>query len=308
MKSIIVDNVEIILSHPVEVAAEWIGQREPMRQLLACWLTVADADVPLTPRLIGVPGIGKTTLAVSAARARGQNAYVMQCTADTRPEDLLVSPVLSDKGKIAYHASPLLSAVIEGGVAVLDEGNRMSEKSWASLAGLLDNRRTVESVVAGVVVKAHKEFRAVVTMNEDSSTFEIPDYIMSRLQPGIQIGFPSRADEHAILAYNLPFCPEDVLDICVEFLQRAHGLDLPYSVRDGINAVRYALKRKASGDSEGSAPLFNRAIAQILGDEALDLDGLARRRKQSGTDLPSMSLGDYFFPDDADLNPDAKDA
>ncbi|HMD67702.1 MAG TPA: AAA family ATPase [Chitinivibrionales bacterium] len=307
MKSVTVDNVEIVLSHPVDVAAEWIGQQEPLRQLLACWLTVAENDLPLTPRLIGVPGIGKTTLAITAARKRGQPAYVMQCTADTRPEDLLVSPVLSEKGKIAYHASPLLSAVLEGGIAVLDEGNRMSEKSWASLAGLLDNRRTAESLVAGIVVKAHREFRAVVTMNEDSSTFEIPDYIMSRLQPGIEIGFPDRPDELAILSYNLPFCTEEVLDICVEFLQRAHGLDLPYSVRDGINAIRYTLKKKYDDPSKDVRTLFEGSIAQILGSEALDLDALAERRKQSGMNLPSMSLGDCFFPDDDDLNPDAKD-
>ena len=81
----------------------------------------------------------------------------------------------------------------------------MSEKSWASLAGLFDNRRVVESVVAGVTISAHKEFRAAVTMNDDSSTFEIPDYIMSRLQPGIQIPFPDRQDEMRILSYSLPF-------------------------------------------------------------------------------------------------------
>jgi MoxR-like ATPase len=318
MASTIIDNVEIIHSHPVDVPAEWIGQQEPLRQLLACWITVADADLPLTPRLIGVPGIGKTTLAITAGRARGQEVYVMQCTADTRPEDLLVTPVLSEKGKIAYHASPLLTAALGGGVAVLDEGNRMSEKSWASLAGLFDNRRTAESVVAGIVIKAHPEFRAVVTMNEDSSTFEIPDYIMSRLQPGIEIGFPDRQDELQILSYNLPFCSEDVLDICVEFLQKAHGLDLPYSVRDGINAIRYTLKKKESfgkplGSSEkapstrvsDSATLFADSIRQILGEEALDLESLAAKRRLSGQHIPNMNLGDFFFPDQEDLNPDA---
>jgi MoxR-like ATPase len=46
--------------------------------------------------------------------------------------------------------------MIRGGVAILDEGNRMSEKSWASLAPLLDNaRRYVESIVAGIKIKAH---------------------------------------------------------------------------------------------------------------------------------------------------------
>jgi hypothetical protein len=306
MKSALIDNVEIILSHPVEVMAEWIGQLEPLRQLLACWMTVAPEDLPLVPRLIGVPGIGKTTLAITAGRKRGQDVYVMQCTADTRPEDLLITPVLSGNGKLAYHASPLLSAAIEGGIAVLDEGNRMSEKSWASLAGLFDNRRTAESVIAGIVVKAHKEFRAVVTMNEDSSTFEIPDYIMSRLQPGVEIGFPGREDERAILAYNLPFCPGDVLDICVDFLQRAHGFELPYSVRDGINAIRYTLKKNQADPSADAGCLFDASLAQILGSEALDLDTLAAKRKLSGEHLPAMGLGDYFFPDDDQLNPDAK--
>jgi MoxR-like ATPase len=312
MASTIVDNVPIVLSHPVDVQAQWIGQLEPLRQLLACWITIAESDLPLTPRLIGVPGIGKTTLAITAGRSRNQDVYVMQCTADTRPEDLLITPVLSEKGAIAYHASPLLTAALCGGVAVLDEGNRMSEKSWASLAGLFDNRRTAESVVAGIVFKAHKEFRAVVTMNGDSSTFEIPDYIMSRLQPGIEIGFPAREDELQILSYNLPFCSEEVLDICVEFLQKAHGLDLPYSVRDGINAIRYTLKKKESFGSLGAperkidtTTVFTDSIRQILGEEALDLDALAAKRRGSGDHIPNMRLGDFFFPDQDDLNPDA---
>jgi MoxR-like ATPase len=57
--------------------------------------------------------------------------YIFQCTADARPEDLLVTPVLAESGKIAYHASPLVTAMIRGGVCVLDEGNRMNE-NWAA--------------------------------------------------------------------------------------------------------------------------------------------------------------------------------
>lgn len=305
MRNVTIDKIELRLSNPIGYTGEWIGQREPLRQLLACWLIVDEKDLPLSPRLTGFPGIGKTTLAMAAARQRGQEIYIMQCTSDTRPEDLLITPVLSEKGMISYHASPLLSAVITGGVAILDEGNRMSEKSWASLAGLLDNRRTVESVVAGITVCAHKEFRAVVTMNEDASTFEVPDYIMSRLQPGIELTFPNRDDEIAILSYNLPFCNEEILDICVDFLQRAHSLDLPYSVRDGINAIRYTLKQKKSDPDLDSSELFERAVLQILGEDALDLDSLAAKRKASGEHMPGMNLGDFFFPDSDNLNPDS---
>jgi hypothetical protein len=68
----------------------------------------------------------------------------------------------------------------------------MSEKSWASLAPLLDNRRYVESIVAGVKIKAHRDFRFVTTMNDDASTFELPEYIHSRLQPQLLIDFPEK--------------------------------------------------------------------------------------------------------------------
>ena len=33
-------------------------------------------------------------------------------------------------------------------------------------------------------------------MNEDESTFEIPDYILSRLQPTLTLGHPAREDDH----------------------------------------------------------------------------------------------------------------
>jgi len=304
MKTVVIDNVEILLSHPTDITTTWIGQMEPMRQLLACWHVVGPEDVPLTPRIIGYPGIGKTTLGMAAAAQRNQEVYVMQCTADTRPEDLLITPVLSDKGKISYHASPLLSAVITGGVAVVDEGNRMAEKSWASLAPLFDNRRMVESIIAGITVKAHENFRAAITMNDDSSTFEIPDYIMSRLQPGIRIPFPSREDELRILTYALPFSDAETLDLCVDFLQRSHGFDLPYSLRDGINAIRFAIKSRDSNRSAGTQTLFNDALRMVLGDDALDLDGQALRRSRSGERFPTMNLGDFFFSDDEELNPD----
>ncbi len=232
-ETIQIDGVSLSLSNPVANESQWIGQKEVLRQLAACWLVVDKSDLPLAPRLVGPPGIGKTALAMAAAKARNQELYIYQCTADTRPEDLLVTPILSSSGKIAYHASPLVTAMIRGAVCVLDEGNRMNEKSWASLAPLLDHRRYVESIVAGISIRAHADFRCAVTMNQDDSTYEIPDYIMSRLQPSLQVGFPNRDDELAILRYHLPFASDDMLALTVDFLQQSHELRLDYSARDG---------------------------------------------------------------------------
>jgi len=85
------------------------------------------------------------------------------------------------------------------------------------------------------------------TMNDDASTFELPEYIHSRLQPQIHIDFPERDEELLILKSNLPFADDEILEYVVEFLQAAHEADERYSVRDGINIARYALKRLAGG-------------------------------------------------------------
>ncbi|MGE0493701.1 MAG: AAA family ATPase [Vulcanimicrobiota bacterium] len=246
----------------------WVGQDELLVQLLASWSVIDPEDVPLNPRLLGKPGVGKTTLAYAAAKRMGREVYLMQATMDTRPEDLIVAPVVSGEREIRYVASPLVSAMVRGGVVILDEGNRMSEKAWASLAPLLDARRYVESVIAGIKIAAHEDFRFVATMNDDSSTFELPEYIHSRLQPQILVDFPDKEEELLILRENLPFLEQQVLDYVAEFLQRAHRAAERYSVRDGINIARYAAKVAHTRGTSVKDSL-RASILSVLGEEAM---------------------------------------
>jgi MoxR-like ATPase len=265
---VVVEGIELHLAHPDELNISWVGQEEAMRQLMAAWMVIDDRDFPMNPRLLGKPGVGKTTMAYAAGRRLGREVYIFQATVDTRPEDLLITPVIEGPSQLKYVASPLVTAMIRGGVGILDEGNRMSEKSWASLAPLLDNRRYVESIVAGVKIRAHANFRLVATMNDDSSTFDLPEYIHSRLQPQILIDFPEREEELAILRENLPFSPDEVLQYVTDFLQQAHASDESYTVRDGVNIARYALKLK--GESRlPDRVLLQAALRAVLGEEAL---------------------------------------
>ena len=269
-RTTVIEGVTLHLAHPDELPVRWVGQKELMRELLAAWLVVEERDLPMNPRLLGKPGVGKTTLAYAAAREMGCDAYIYQATMDTRPEDLLVTPVISGEGQLRYVASPLVTAMIRGGVCILDEGNRMSEKSWASLAPLLDTRRYVESIVAGVKVKADPGFRLVATMNDDASTFELPEYIHSRLQPQITIDFPERDEERRILEENLPFANGRILDYVTDFLQKAHEADERYTARDGINVARFAIKLADGAGSGKELPAaLHTSVLQTLGEDAV---------------------------------------
>jgi MoxR-like ATPase len=256
------------LPPPTEMEAAWIGQEEVIHQLLAAWMVLHETDLPLNPRLVGKPGMGKTTCAYAAGLRTERPIYLFQATVDTRPEDLIVMPVLGPRQEIRYMGSSIVAAAVNGGVCILDEGNRMNEKSWASLAPLLDHRRYLESMVTGIKIPAHPEFRFVTTMNEDASTYDLPEYIHSRLQPQIHIDFPEEDEERAILTANIPFADEQILSYVLTFLARAHQADERYTVRDGINIVRYAMKLlKQKEATAGGA--FEKALRLILGDEAL---------------------------------------
>jgi len=276
MEKVVIDGIEIYLSQPDKVPMVWVGQDELVMQLLAAWVVIDDDDLPLNPRLIGKPGVGKTTLAYHAGTSLNKPVYLFQATMDTRPEDLIITPVISEAGKIRYMASSVVSAMIKGGIAIIDEGNRMSEKSWASLAPLLDSRRYVESIVAGIKIKAHPDFRMCTTMNDDASTFELPDYIHSRLQPQIFIDFPDRDEELLILKANLPFADEEILEYVVDFLQAAHDANERYSVRDGINVARYALKR-----------LFKKGIE-------ISKEGIMDYMRESSSMILEPAAAEYF--------------
>jgi MoxR-like ATPase len=272
LEKITLKAVDIYLVDPPDLDVEWVGMKEPLTQLLAAW-SDDGFDPPMQPRILGKPGVGKTSLAITAAKNMKQDLYITQCTVDTKPEDLIVSPVIADNGKIRYMASPLVTAMVRGGICLLDEGNRMSEKSWASIAPLLDMRRSVYSIVAGVEIKARPEFRICVTMNEDASTFEVPEYIHSRLQPAIHMDFPTRDEEYRILRGKLDGPSDDLIGYVVDILQQSHSRDEDLSIRDGLNIARYAHRLINSNFKLDERKALDQSVLQVTGENRASIDG-----------------------------------
>ena len=72
-----IEGVPLHLAHPDELSVAWVGQEEVMRQLLAAWLVIDEHDLPMNPRLLGKPGVGKTTLAYAAAKRLGREVLLL---------------------------------------------------------------------------------------------------------------------------------------------------------------------------------------------------------------------------------------
>ena len=71
--------------------------------------------------------------------------------------------------------------------------------------------------------------------------------------------------------------------------------------------MQFALKRMAQDSSHplGRDTVWQEALIKVLGEEALDLDQLARQRTRAlGEQSLPRGLGDFFFDEDHPLHPD----
>ena len=260
LQKINMNGTQLTLATPDTHEAHWIDYNDYLRQLEAAWLRLSDDELPLNPRIVGEPGIGKTTFACAAARGTGREIYIFQCTMDTRPEDLVITPVLTEAKKIEYRASAVVTAMIRGGVVLLDEANRMPERSWASLAPLMDDRRYIESEVTALKIQAHQNFRLVATMNTDASVYELPGYIQSRLKPKIELINPPWEMQEKIVRAKCPQVDDDLLRQVLMKLKDREEKGLRDSTRDMLTLAQYAQKLRHEGARDPLKP----AIAMVL--------------------------------------------
>lgn len=154
----------------------------------------------------GVPGIAKTLLSKLFAKSLNISFKRLQFTPDLMPSDVLGTSIFNPKTlEFEYKKGPVF-----GNFILIDEVNRSPAKTQAALFELMEERQIT---MDGITYPMHEPFIVVATQNpvEQEGTYRLPEAQLDRFLLNIKMGYPSAADEEAMLRHYAQTSTSDVL-------------------------------------------------------------------------------------------------
>ncbi len=170
-----------------EISKVIVGQEETVKLVLTSIFCQGHS------LLVGVPGLAKTLLINTIAKALELDFNRIQFTPDLMPSDILGSETMDKERNFKFVKGPIFSNII-----LADEINRTPPKTQAAL---LESMQEYSVTVAGNRYDLDRPFFVLATQNpiEQEGTYPLPEAQLDRFMFNIMLGYPSIEEEMEVV-------------------------------------------------------------------------------------------------------------
>jgi len=211
-----------------------VGQEATVESLLVAMLCRGHVLI------VGVPGLAKTMLVRTLARAVGLAFKRIQFTPDLMPSDILGTELIQEDAETGQRHLKFVRGPVFAQLILADEINRTPPKTQAAL---LEAMAEHQVTVAGQTMPLDEPFLVVATQNpiEQEGTYPLPEAQLDRFMFMITIAYPSEVEEAEIIRRTTSTPPEPPSAVLTgEDVLRVQELVREAPVADHV--IAYALR------------------------------------------------------------------
>ncbi len=148
--------------------------------------------------LVGVPGLAKTLLISTLAKALDLKFSRIQFTPDLMPSDIIGTEILEEDRETGKKSSRFVKGPVFANIVLADEINRTPPKTQAALLQAMQEH---EVSAAGETFKLDEPFFVLATQNpiEQEGTYPLPEAQLDRFMFNLWIDYPKRDEEREIV-------------------------------------------------------------------------------------------------------------
>ena len=213
--------------------------------------------------LVGVPGLAKTLLVNTVAKALGLSFNRIQFTPDLMPSDIIGSEVLNESRKFEFVQGPLFANIV-----LADEINRTPPKTQAALLEAMQERNVT---VNGLAYDLPEPFFVLATQNpiEQEGTYPLPEAQLDRFMFNTWVDYPTFEEELSIVKQTTGTTSVDVKPVLSgEDIIAAQALIRKMPVADNVLEYAVSLSSKTRPGREKASEHVNKYLSWGAGPRA----------------------------------------